>query len=585
VLARLAARFLRPYKRRLCQLAALELIQTGCAIALPWLSSVIIGRGVVNASGNEILTIAGIMLLVLAVQLASAVFSCLASSRLSADTSRELRLAVFDATLRMPTGRLSSIGTAPLVTRTVNDVQQVYSVFITTFSLFVSAPLLFLWATSFAIFQDSQLSVVLYSLVAVLAIVLTTLLRVAVRRSRAMQESLDQVGRVVREQISGVRVIRSLNKSGYELRRLLGVSEDLQIASTRATQVSSVLLPTITTTVNVFAVPLLWVVGQQAVHGGIRIGVVVAFVGYLAQILSAGTLASFALLSLPRAAASARRILEVLEPDGESPPEHQAPAASAGPSSGPLASALGRVVVDQVSYRLAEQARPVLADVSFTAESATFTGIVGVTGSGKSTLLTLLAHQAEPTHGRIFVNLPLRQADQRPALGYLPQEAVLFSGSIAENLRLARPGANDDELWRALSLAQADAFVRQLKGGLDASLQAGGRNLSGGQRQRLAIARLILGRYTVCLLDDPFSALDLATAAQVLAGLRTGCATSTILLTSQRVAALVAADNVIVLDEGRIAAQGRHQELLSAVPLYRELVRLQSDDLLATGQP
>lgn len=576
MLIRLVARYARPYRRTLAGLVVLELLQTACAIVLPWLSGVLVDRGVLRSDTSRLGSLGAVMALVLLVQFGCAALACLASATMSAELSRELREDIFTRALSLPVASLRSIGSSSLVTRTVNDVQQVYSAFMSTFILLVSAPLLCAFAICFAIAQNVSLSAVLLLLVLVLAAILAVVLRVAIARSTLMQRRLDQVGRVLREQLSGVRVIRTLAKGEHEYRRTEQASESLRIAATRATGVSSILLPAIITTVNVFAVPLVWFAGRQAVRGHLQIGSVVAFVGYLSQILAAAMMASFALLALPRAAASARRILEVLDADS---PEllRTTPAATASAGFGP-------VVVRDVEYRLAEQARPILSGVSFSAEPGSFTGIVGATGSGKSTLLSMLAGLTVASRGSIEVAADGLTGAPGRSIGYLPQDSFLFSGTVADNLRLGLESATDEELWQALERAQARGVVEALDGGLAGRLQPGAANLSGGQRQRLAIARLILGRHAVCLLDDPFSALDLTTEAAVLDGLRAACADATVIVASQRVSTFVHADNVLVLQDGEVVGAGRHETLLASVPLYRELARLQSDDPLVTGQ-
>lgn len=575
-------------RRRLPPIAlilAFQLTGTTAALCLPALNADLVDRGVVAGDVGHVLRIGAWMAAATVVQLAASVGAAWLGARTALDVGRELRAAVFGRALACAEHEVGRLGVSSLVMRTTGDVQQVQVFCLTACTVMVTAPLMCLGGIVMALRQDVALS----GIVAVVAPLLALAVGWAVRRARPLfrdlQHHLDVTHRVLREQITGVRVIRAFVRETHERARFDRANTDLLDAALRSGRLMAVLLPVVMLIVNASAVVVVWVGGHRMADGTLRVGALTAFLTYLTQILTSVMAAGSLFVLLPRAEVSAERIGEVLDtaprpsatagPDAPRPgrPGPVSPAAVPG-GTGPAGRRKEALELRGVGFRYPGAEEPVLRDITLTVRAGEVVAVTGSAGAGKSTLLGLMVRRFDPTSGAVRLGgtdvRALGRGDLAGAIGYAPQQPHLFSGTVASNLRYAKPGACDEELWRALRTACADAFVAGLPGGLDAPVLQGGSNFSGGQRQRLAVARALVHRPAVCLLDDPFSALDQATEVRLRTALDGEAMTAVVV--TQRVSALSAADRVVVLDEGRLVGIGPHVDLLDSCPAYREIV-------------
>jgi ATP-binding cassette, subfamily B, multidrug efflux pump len=567
VLIRLLREYLRPYRKPLSLVLLLQLAQTLATLYLPTLNADIIDKGVIPGNTRYILSIGGVMLAITLVQIACAVGAVYFGARTAMALGRDVRHRIFSHVLRFSDREVNHLGTASLITRTTNDVQQVQMLAIMTFTLLLSAPIMCIGGIILALNQDVPLSSLLLVAVPLLGVAVTLIIRRMRPLFRQMQERLDNINRVLREQITGVRVIRAFVRDPQERDRFAGASTQLFESALGAGKLMALMFPSVMLVLNLSTVAVVWFGGHLIADGSMQIGSLTAFITYLAQILMSVMMATFMFMLVPRAEVSAERIMEVTDtqPDISAPAR---PQRAAGPA--------GRLELRAAEFRHPGAEQPVLRDISFTALPGQTTAIIGGTGSGKTTLINLIPRLIDVTGGAVLVSgVDVRELDPAAlsaAVGLVPQKPYLFSGTVATNLRYGNQQATDEELWRALEIAQARDFVERMPGGLDAQIAQGGTNVSGGQRQRLAIARALVHKPQIYLFDDSFSALDYATDARLRSALATEVTDATMIIVAQRVSTIRQADQILVLDAGQIVARGTHGELMDSSETYREIV-------------
>jgi len=576
MLIRIVRRYLRPYLGSVVLLLMLQVAATVGALYLPALNATIVDDGVTQGDTGHVLRVGGWMLLVSAAQLVCAVGAVRLAARAATGLGHDLRRDLFDAVQVFSARELGRFGAPSLITRSANDVQQVQMVVLTTFTFMVMAPIMLIGGVIMALRENPGLSALLLVIVPVLGTAVGLILWRMIPYVRAMQHRLDGINKVLREQITSLRVVRAFVQERRELHRFEEANEALYATSLGAGKLQALSFPTVMLVLSLSQVTLLWFGGHTVDAGDMQVGSLIAFLNYLMFILIAVTLATMMFMMIPRAAVAAGRIDEVLSTETSvTEPAVPVPLTDLAEGAGPA----GRLVFESATFRQPGAEDPVLNDIDLTAEPGTVTAIVGSTGAGKSTLLGLVARLFDVTGGRILLDgvdlRRLRGADLHSLLGFVPQTAFLFSGTIASNLRYGNPGASEEEMWHALEVAQAADFVRALPEGLDAPVTPGGSTFSGGQRQRLAIARAIVRRPLVYLFDDSFSALDYATDARLRAALRPMTAQATVLVVAQRISTIRDADQILVPDRGRIAGRGTHRELLAENLVYQEIVSSQ----------
>ncbi|NUK15775.1 ABC transporter ATP-binding protein [Streptomyces lunaelactis] len=567
MLIRVLRTYLGPYKKPIALLVALQLLQTSATLYLPTLNADIIDNGVVKGDTGFIVQLGGIMIAVSIVQVFCNIGAVYYGARTASALGRDVRAAVFDRVQSFSAREVGHFGAPSLITRTTNDVQQVQMLVLMGFTLMVSAPIMCVGGIIMALGQDVPLSAVLLAVVPVLGIAVSLIVRKMRPLFRTMQERLDTVNRVLREQITGNRVIRAFVRDEYEKERFREANSDLTEVSLSTGRLMALMFPTVMTVVNVSSVAVVWFGAQRIDSGAIQIGALTAFLAYLMQIVMAVMMATFMFMMVPRAEVCAERIEEVLGTDS-----------SVVPPAEPVRKLLrrGHLEVRDVEFRYPGAEAPVLRSVELVARPGETTAIIGSTGSGKSTLLGLVPRLFDATGGEVLVDgVDVRTLDRAlmaRTVGLVPQKPYLFSGTVATNLRYGKPDASDEELWQALEVAQAADFVRELEAGLDAPIAQGGTNVSGGQRQRLAIARTLVQRPEIYLFDDSFSALDYATDAALRRALAQETSESTVVIVAQRVSTIRDADRIVVLDEGQVVGTGSHHELMESNETYREIV-------------
>jgi ATP-binding cassette, subfamily B, multidrug efflux pump len=567
VLIRLLREYLRPYRKPLSLVLLLQLAQTLATLYLPTLNANIIDKGVIPGNTHYILSIGGVMLAITLVQIACAVGAVYFGAKTAMALGRDVRHGIFSQVLRFSDREVSHLGTPSLITRTTNDVQQVQMLAIMTFTLLLSAPIMCIGGIILALNQDVRLSSLLVVAVPLLGVIVSLIISRMRPLFRQMQERLDNINRVLREQISGVRVIRAFVRDPEERDRFAGASTQLFESALGAGKLMALMFPSVMLVLNLSTVAVVWFGGHLIADGSMQIGSLTAFITYLAQILMSVMMATFMFMLVPRAEVSAERIMEVIDTQ---------PALSAPASPVPAAGPAGKLEFRGAEFRYPGAEQPVLHDISFTALPGQTTAIIGGTGSGKTTLVNLIPRLIDVSAGAVLIGgADVRELDPAAlsgAVGLVPQKPYLFSGTVASNLRYGNQQATDDELWRALEIAQGRDFVERMPDGLDARIAQGGTNVSGGQRQRLAIARALVHQPQIYLFDDSFSALDYATDARLRTALATEVTTATMIIVAQRVSTIRHADQILVLDAGRIVARGTHTELMDSSETYREIV-------------
>ncbi|MEU4841099.1 ABC transporter ATP-binding protein [Nocardia testacea] len=570
MLIRLLRGFLGPYRKQLTGIVVLQLISVIAMLYLPSLNADLIDEGVTKGDIGYIWTAGLRMLLVSGVQIIASASSVFLAAQAAMSAGRDLRGALLHRVGSFSAREVGMYGAPSLITRNTNDVQQVQLLIVMAATVAVMAPIMCIGGIVMALREDFGLSWLLLIAVPALALSMGFIIARMVPAFRQMQARLDQVNRVLREQITGIRVVRAFVREPLETWRFGVANTDLTDISLRVGRLMALMFPTVMLISNVTSVAVIWFGGKAIDAGEMQIGSLTALLSYIMQILMAVMMASFLAMMAPRAAVSADRISEVLD----------TPSSVRSPDlPKPFRGDPAQVRVRDAGFSFPGAEKPVLCRIDFEVRPGETTAIVGSTGSGKTTLLNLIPRLMDVTEGSVEVGgtdvRDLDLAELRSRIGLVPQKAYLFSGTVASNLRYGDPDATDEELWRCLEIAQAADFVRAMPKGLETPIAQGGTTVSGGQRQRLAIARALVRRPRVYLFDDSFSALDVATDARLRAALRPATEDAAVIIVAQRIATIRDADRIVVLEDGEMAGVGTHEELLRDCAEYREIVESQ----------
>lgn len=569
MLKRLLGSHLKPYRNLLLLIVVLQTVQTSAALTLPTLNARIIDNGVIPGNTHYIYRWGAVMLGFAIIQIVFSIAAVYCGGKVAMSFGRDIRNNLFHKVTDFSAREVGSFGAPSLITRITNDVQQVQMLVVMACTMAIAAPITMVVGVFMALRQDVGLSIVLVIAMPVAAVVLGSIVAQMVPAFRLMQERIDQVNRVLREQITGIRVVRAFVREPREAERFAGANADLTRVSLRAGRLMSTMFPTVNVLINLSSVGVLWLGASRVNAGDIQVGSLIAFLTYLVQILMSVMMATFAVSLIPRASVSADRIQEVLDTDPSVVPPAEPVAAMTAP---------GSLQFRDVGFHYPGAEHAVLSGVSFVTRPGETTAIIGSTGAGKTTLVNLILRLFDSTEGNVLVGgVDVHHLDPDilwNRVGFVPQRPYLFSGTIASNLRFGKPDATDEEMWTALEVAQATDFV-QAMGGLGARIEQGGTNVSGGQRQRLSIARALVRRPDIYVFDDSFSALDLATDARLRAALRPYTRDAAVIIVAQRVSTIATADNIIVLEDGLVVGQGTNDELLRDCPTYAEIVQSQ----------
>ncbi|MGA8454336.1 MAG: ABC transporter ATP-binding protein [Streptosporangiaceae bacterium] len=567
MLIRLLRTYLRQYRKPLALVLLLQLAQTLATLYLPTLNADIIDKGVITDNTHYIVKTGSFMLGITVVQIFCSVGAVYFGAKVAMALGRDVRHGIFSRVLLFSDREVNHLGTPSLITRTTNDVQQVQMLAIMTFTLLLSAPIMCIGGIILALNQDVPLSSLLLVAVPLLGVIVAVIISRMRPLFRQMQVRLDNINRVLREQITGVRVIRAFVRDPQERERFRTASTQLFDVSLGAGKLMALMFPSVMLVLNLSTTAVVWFGGHLIADGSMQIGSLTAFITYLAQILMSVMMATFMFMLVPRAEVSAERIMEVIDTEPALAPPVTPLTAGNEPS---------RLELRNVEFRYPGAEQPVLHDISFTALPGRTTAIIGGTGSGKTTLVNLIPRLLDVTGGELLIGgvdvRDLERAEVSAAVGLVPQKPYLFSGTVATNLRYGNQAATDEDLWQALDIAQARDFVERMPGRLDSPISQGGTNVSGGQRQRLAIARALVHKPGIYLFDDSFSALDYATDARLRSALATEVTGATMIIVAQRVSTIRHAHQILVLDAGRIVARGTHAELMDTSETYREIV-------------
>jgi ATP-binding cassette subfamily B multidrug efflux pump len=567
VLIRLLRGHLRPYRTAIWLVVLFQFIQTLATLYLPTLFAEIIDKGVVEGDTGYVMMVGGQMLGITLIGIVAQIVAVYYGARTAMAVGRDVRASIFDRVQTFSAREVGQFGAPSLITRTTNDVQQIQMLVLLTFTLMVSAPIMCVGGIVLALRQDVPLSGLLLVIVPILV---ATVALIIVRMRplfRSMQVRIDRVNQVMREQITGIRVIRAFVRDEREQQRYEVANAELTDVSLRAGKLMALMFPSVMLIVNLSSVAVIWFGGHRIDADAMQVGELTAFLSYLMQILMSIMMATFMFVMIPRAEVCAERIEEVLATES-----------SVRLAADPVTTLArhGHLELRDVDFHYPGAESPVLCGISLTARPREVTAIIGSTGSGKTTLLNLVPRLFDATGGKVLVDdVDVRELDPRllsRTVGLVPQRPYLFTGTVASNLRYGNPDATDEELWQALEIAQARDFVERMDGGLDAPIAQGGTNVSGGQRQRLAIARLLVHRPEIYLFDDSFSALDYATDAALREALTRHIADATVVIVAQRVSTIRDADRIIVLDDGKVVGTGTHTELMDTNTTYREIV-------------
>jgi ATP-binding cassette, subfamily B, multidrug efflux pump len=570
VLIRLVRRFLSAYRRPLAVVVALQFVGTLGALYLPSLNADIIDKGVVTGDTGYIVRIGALMLGVAFLQVACSIGAVWFGARTAMGFGRDVRAAIFHRVGTFSQREVQDFGAPSLITRETNDVQQVQMLVLLSCTLMVMAPIMMVGGVIMAMREDLGLSWLIAVTVPVLALALALIISRMVPSFRLMQTRIDEVNRLLREQITGVRVVRAFVREPLETQRFAGANADLTAVATRAGRWQAAMFPTVMVVANVASVAVLWFGGHRVGSGEMQVGALTAYLAYLMQIVMSVMMGTFMMMMVPRSAVCADRIMEVLQTDS-----------SVAPPAEPVTDLTGRgtLELDGVEFSYPGADAPVLHDLTFCVQPGQTVAVIGSTGAGKSTLVNLVPRLFDVTGGSLRIDgVDVRRLAPDvlwSLIGLVPQKAYLFSGTVRSNLLHGKQEATEEELWEALEIAQADDFVREMPEGLDSPITQGGTNVSGGQRQRLAIARAVIRRPEIYLFDDSFSALDLATDARLRAALRPVTRDSTVLIVAQRVSTIRDADQILVMEDGAVVGRGTHHSLLADCATYQEIVASQ----------
>ena len=556
---------LKPYWLMVVGVLILVFISTMTDLALPDLMSDIVDTGIVQGDVSYILGRGGVMLAVALLGTVCIICSSYLSSRIGIGFSRDLRKKVFEKVESFSLTEVNTVGTASLITRTTNDINQVQQVTIMMMRMMLSAPLMIVGALIMALRKDVGLSTIILVVIPIIVVVIGVIAKFTMPMFEKMQKRIDKLNLVVRENLTGIRVVRVFNKVDFEQKRFNQASSDLSRVATTANRLMGSLMPLMMLILNISIVAVLWFGGIRINEGSFQVGDLMAFIQYLTQVLFSMLMLTMMFVLIPRAQASAVRINEVLEM--ESPIQN--------PANGAQPSLKGVVEFKNVAFGYEGAEEHAISNISFKANPGEITAIIGGTGSGKSTLLNMIPRFYDAAEGEVLVDevnvREMNQALLRSKIGYVPQKAILFTGTIRDNIRYGKEDATDEEIKHALDIAQATDFVSKMPDGLESPIAQGGTNVSGGQKQRLSIARAIVRKPEIYLFDDSFSALDFKTDAQLRAALKAETKEATVIIVAQRVSTVMDADRILVMDEGRIA----HEELLATNEIYQQIVESQ----------
>lgn len=570
MLLRLLGKSLKPYQLLLWLVVIFQLIQTIASLYLPTLNADIIDNGVAKGDTGYILRTGGWMLTITVVQIIATIIAVWFGARASMSMGRDLRGKVFGQVALFSEKEVAQFGAPSLITRSTNDVQQVQMLVLMSTTMLVSAPITAIGGVILAIQKDGTLAWLIAVAVPVLIIAVTLIVTRMVPQYRKMQKRIDRINQVLREQLTGIRVIRAFVREPNETKRFDTANAEVTDTAMRAGRLMAMMFPVVMLVLNLSSVAVLWFGAFRIDSGQMEIGTLTAFLSYLMQILMSVMMATFMVVMIPRAAVCADRISEVLNTEP-----------SVAVPLNPITEVVetGHLVFDDVSFEYPGAEAPVLSHLSFSVETGTTTAIIGSTGSGKTSLLNLASRLFDATSGTVSVDgVDVRDLDPDvlwSTIGLVPQKPYLFSGTIASNLRYGNPEASDEELWTALDIAQADDFVRSKPQQLEEPIAQGGTNVSGGQRQRLAIARALVKHAEILMFDDSFSALDLRTDALLRQALNEKLGHTTRIIVAQRVASIKDADQILVLEHGQIVGKGTHSQLLESNETYQEIVASQ----------
>ena len=560
---------LKPYWLMVVGVLILVFISTMTDLALPDLMSDIVDTGIVQGDVSYILGRGGVMLAVALLGTVCIICSSYLSSRIGIGFSRDLRKKVFEKVESFSLTEVNTVGTASLITRTTNDINQVQQVTIMMMRMMLSAPLMIVGALIMALRKDVGLSTIILVVIPIIVVVIGVIAKFTMPMFEKMQKRIDKLNLVVRENLTGIRVVRVFNKVDFEQKRFNQASSDLSRVATTANRLMGSLMPLMMLILNISIVAVLWCGGIRINEGSFQVGDLMAFIQYLTQVLFSMLMLTMMFVLIPRAQASAVRINEVLEM--ESPIQN--------PANGAQPSLKGVVEFKNVAFGYEGAEEHAISNISFKANPGEITAIIGGTGSGKSTLLNMIPRFYDAAEGEVLVDgvnvREMNQALLRSKIGYVPQKAILFTGTIRDNIRYGKEDATDEEIKHALDIAQATDFVSKMPDGLESPIAQGGTNVSGGQKQRLSIARAIVRKPEIYLFDDSFSALDFKTDAQLRAALKAETKEATVIIVAQRVSTVMDADRILVMDEGRIAGCGTHEELLATNEIYQQIVESQ----------
>ncbi|WP_342553228.1 ABC transporter ATP-binding protein [Paenibacillus sp. FSL R7-0652] len=563
-------RMLKPYRIPIFFILALIFLQTMAELYLPTLMADIVNLGIVKGDVPYIWKIGGFMLLIAIGGTACSIIASYLSSRTAGGFAKQLRSRVFRHVENFSLQEFDKLGTASLITRTTNDITQVQNVLTMMLRMMIMAPMMCIGGIFMAVSQDAKLSTIFLVVLPVLAGAIALIGSKGFPLFKQIQKRLDRLNLVLREQLTGIRVVRSFNRGEHERVRFNGANTELRDASIKVNVLMATVMPVMMVVMNFSMIAILYFGGLRIDSGHMNIGSLIAFVQYAMQIMFSLIMVSMIFVMIPRASASAERINEVLDmqPDLSDPAQART-----------MKSMQGMIEFDHVTFRYPGAENAALSDISFTARSGETTAIIGGTGSGKTTLLSLIPRFYDVTEGSVRVNgtdvRELRQEELRSKIGFVPQKAVLFTGTIAENIRHGKDDASMDEVMHAARTAQAENFISEMKDGYDSLIAQGGNNVSGGQKQRLSIARALIRRPDIYIFDDSFSALDFKTDAKLRAALKSETTEAAVLIVAQRVSTVMDADRILVMDEGRIVGSGTHKELLENNEVYREIVSSQ----------